>query len=854
MKSVNHTIWLGSFLSLYNEKLEVNGKAIVIFEALRFITEKLNNRSDLPFGWKFKLRKPVSVSSTVNGNLRVMQYFHSCFYSNVLFSIGSTETSVTDQLERITETFHAPVISLSPTSERREARKEFEIQQNIPTTFEYSYQVKTSNWYRYTAFRDLIVRLQWNFITLVFSRTYINLQQDLLGILKSTTNVCVKGTLLLSEIIDELHPESKDLELKDKIVAISEDSRMRVLILQTSPVDSRRILKILKELGLEGRFFLIFTTTPMDIDIARGYETVAEGSISFVEKEEENTEFRDYFLRLNPTIEKSFHFHQYWEQVFQCNLNSEVLERNKKLFPRGNYSRNCSGVEKFSAAHGYYPTLPTTGLMNAVKLASFVLKEVSTVYTYPCKDLEGDQGAVEDNTWLRKCPWNEIRSLRQTFNHHLYEYSRSGRDLIFFWEHSASSPITILINNFRKTTDGFRNVEVGNWTISRKYWKTKENLRNNPAKLLLDTSHIVWGRDMARGVTPSGNCSEKCQPGYIQVDSDYYRCCWKCHACPRNNIVVKNKCVPCRLDEKPNGNYCQALPSVYIELNKHYGIILICLSIIGLLFVVFIVSVFIKHNDKHIVRASGRDLSYSMLAGSALLFSCPFLYLKRPDTIICVLRSTLPSLSLFVIFAAILMKYVRLFRIFIRTRTKPTVARPSLISPASQVIIILVLAVAQGTLTGGWFFETGSYTEKYLSENKLFVTLHCVGDNNQSKFVINCSLAYACVLASSFFAYFVRNKLPQNYNESKYTGITCAFSGIILLVFSLSYVLTPRSDHYYHEIALCFLFNAIGFIVIFCHFAWRILIILQGKPFEECHDSLRSRGQSVTPKGSYSME
>lgn len=851
-RDVNNTIWLGTFLPLYNADLKLNPKGVIIFEALQFAISKINNQSDLPFGWKFGLRDAVSTSSSVQGEWRTVQYFGNCLFSNVLFSIGWSETSVVDTLDRLTETFHMPVISLSSTSEQREVEKADDIERLVPTTFDYSYQIVPPNYYRYAALCDVIVKLQWNYISVLASNQYSVLIYNFIAMIKEKGN-CVMYQNIIDEVRDDLNMDDKMLRqlLSEWNTA---DKRMKVLVLLTDRVDSRRILKALKQLNLEERFLLIFGMTPMDQDITKDYEKVAVGAFSLELWEHENSEFRDYFLTLNPGNEKTFYFHQYWEQVFQCSLDSEILDANTVRFPRVKFPRKCSGTEKFTGDIGYYPTFGISALVASISLATNVLNEIASIYPYPCTDTPGKNGTVS-GSWLRKCPWASIPHIRNTFNYHLYDLSKRGRELILSLDELLSTSVIISITNFQSKYQGYRNVEVGTWKISNvesDLYSPSDTVQKNPPVFTLDTQKIFW-RNSAVGVVPSGNCSQKCQPGYVQQnDRDFriHRCCWKCLACPRNNIVLDNRCVSCKFDEKPNQNRdsCLALPAKYIDLMSPVSIVVLVLSVVGLMLVACIVSIFIRHNDKHVVRASGRDLSYSILAGTALLFACPFLFLKRPGSGICVFRVTLPSLSLLIIFAAIFMKYLRLFRIFVRSKVKLSIARPPLISPVSQVLIVLGIAMLQGVFSGAWFFDKSPDSENVLSENKEFVTLHCVGDEMRFKMIVNCSLALLFMLASCLLAYRVRNELPKNYNESKHIAFTSYLTTASLLAYLPAYVLTPSSDYYYHEFLHCFFCILIGFCVVGCLFGSRIRIILQGKPFEECHDSLRSRARSLTPK------
>ena len=522
--------------------------------------------------------------------------------------------------------------------------------------------------------------------------------------------------------------------------------------------------------------------------------------------------------------------------------------------PRVHYARKCDGSENLTASNAYRFTPGASSIIKIIRLVAQVITNVESLYPYNCSNIEGIAGLVRDKFWLRKCPWTNIRDLRQTFNYYLSENAQQFRNLrVSPHDTCSSSSATFEITNFQYTKqNGYDNVRVGHWSIQTDRNMTpRQILKKFNGRIKLDTEKIVWNNTSRPGVIPMGNCSESCKPGHLTIEDQDFRnrrCCWTCTKCPDNNIVTNNTCQPCRFDERPDSMKiaCEPLPVHYIDLTSPVTLVVMSLTTLGLVFVVFVVFIFVKHNDKHVVRASGRDLSYSILAGTFLLFSCPFLYIRVPTPVVCVLRATIPSLSLLVIFAAMFMKNLRLFRIFIRGKTK--LKRPQLISPVSQIIIVSGTGLLQSCFSGIWFFHKGPGSDHVLSDNRQFVTSQCVGDETRSKFFINCTLAIISILACAWLAYRTKDDLPKNYNESRFIGITAILTTATFIVFSLIYIVSPRSDFYYHEYGLCFFFIAVGFYVDIGLFGSRLWILLQGKPFEECHDSIRSRPRSLTPK------
>ena len=117
------------------------------------------------------------------------------------------------------------------------------------------------------------------------------------------------------------------------------------------------------------------------------------------------------------------------------------------------------------------------------------------------------------------------------------------------------------------------------------------------------------------------------------------------------------------------------------------------LAIFGIIIVIALVAIFVYNNDKHVIKAAGRELSYCMLSGTFFLFVSALLFLVRPSKGICVTRFVLPPTAQVITYLSFLLKNVRLYRIFERYNRKVT--QPTLISPVSQVMIILIAVALQ---------------------------------------------------------------------------------------------------------------------------------------------------------------
>lgn len=80
---------------------------------------------------------------------------------------------------------------------------------------------------------------------------------------------------------------------------------------------------------------------------------------------------------------------------------------------------------------------------------------------------------------------------------------------------------------------------------------------------------------------------------------------------------------------------CIDIPEEYLRPESGWAIGAMALSSTGILITTFVVCVFIRYNDTPVVRASGRELSYVLLAGILMCYCVTFALVFRPSDIVC---------------------------------------------------------------------------------------------------------------------------------------------------------------------------------------------------------------------------
>uniref|UniRef100_A0A1I8IE17 G_PROTEIN_RECEP_F3_4 domain-containing protein n=1 Tax=Macrostomum lignano TaxID=282301 RepID=A0A1I8IE17_9PLAT len=289
--------------------------------------------------------------------------------------------------------------------------------------------------------------------------------------------------------------------------------------------------------------------------------------------------------------------------------------------------------------------------------------------------------------------------------------------------------------------------------------------------LELDNSSLRWGTPDE--VAPRSVCSEPCGFGYRTVapNKEAATCCWECVPCDNKYQIVLNAtlCSNCELGSVPNRffNECQPLPVETIQLGSVWALLPMTFSFLGLVWTVFVLVVFVRYNNTPIIRASGRELCYVMLAGVSMSYCMTFIMLAPPTPVTCGFLRIFNGLSLSIIYSAIFTKTNRLSRIFNRG-IKSLMKKPSYTSPKSQLILCCCLVSVQviGDMT--WLGMDLPKT-KFDYPDRDHKVLRCAVDD----VAIVVSLLYNMILIvlCTLYAFKTRN-IPENFNEAKYIAFT----------------------------------------------------------------------------------
>jgi metabotropic glutamate receptor 3 len=336
------------------------------------------------------------------------------------------------------------------------------------------------------------------------------------------------------------------------------------------------------------------------------------------------------------------------------------------------------------------------------------------------------------------------------------------------YNYRRSDTVVSNVSTLPLSSSPYEYVSVGQWRIDR----------NQIGELNLALGSIVWPAgsiqdgDASSTTIPISRCSEPCRVGELrQFQGD--ACCWVCTPCNDTSIITsldgQERCEPCSIGYWPTSNRtsCYKLKETSIDLLSVQALVPISLSIIGNILTLFVVVLFYQKRHTPIVKASGKELCFIMLAGIHLCYLMTFPIIIRPHLITCIIQRLGIGLAFSMMYAALLTKTNRIARIFESTK-KQGKLRPQYISPRSQVAICSGLIMIELLLSLLWLAYERPSVDMIAYDRLVILKCHM----NKHSFLF--SLTYNALLVVICTMYAIRTrKVPENFNETKFIGFTC---------------------------------------------------------------------------------
>ena len=291
-----------------------------------------------------------------------------------------------------------------------------------------------------------------------------------------------------------------------------------------------------------------------------------------------------------------------------------------------------------------------------------------------------------------------------------------------------------------------------------------------------------------------------CKSGEIK-QSFQASCCSLCDPCTDDmyaNSSASTECLQCGTDMWGNNplngsDGCVPLREVYLSFNSGWGIAVIVFAVIGFISVTSVSVLIALLWTNAVVKSFGREQLILILIGLALCFIFPFLYVFRPSVGLCVVRRLGFWFSLTMILASLLVKLIRVTRIFLgglktsgRYFVKPwhQVVFTFFIIGGQMVLVVISIIVNLPNLTNTEM-ETNTDDEFPI----LIVT--CVNPHTAMLVLLILYDTVLVILINGFAIFTIR--FPKNFKEARNIAFATFAIGVVWLALVPLY-LTSKNE------------------------------------------------------------
>ncbi|OWR41061.1 metabotropic glutamate receptor 4 6 7 8 [Danaus plexippus plexippus] len=646
--------------------------------------------------------------------------------------VGAASSVTSVQVANLLRLFKIPQVSFFSTSPELSNK----------ARFEYFTRTIPSDLHQVRAMVEIVKKLGWSYVSIIYEESSYGIKAfEELEALLARNGICiaVKEKLVKdSGVADERAYD----EIVQKLLT---KPRARGAIIFGSDQEVAGVMRAVERGNATGAFSWVGSDGwSARALVSDGNERAVEGTISVQPQANDVIGFKEYFLGLNvKNNRRNPWFVEFWEDHFQCRYPG-----SPKTPYNGQYERQCSGLERL--------TNKNTEFERQLQFVS----DAVMAFAYAIRNVQYDLNRVTPSEQLRVIILASLTWLFARYPYPLYHLNSLIK------RHSKSIDITkkccgycrgtfeIIIN--KKNKDG---VVVS--TPARKggpndfalFVKENYGSHKKNGKTHAEVMRVLGEEFSAR----KNRMNDRIRSPYVET---------ACMVCPRGTLP------------DPTRTQCRPIPEAYLRPDSAWAIGAMSFSSVGILLTAFVCGVWAYHSSTPVVRASGRELSYVLLAGILMCYLVTFALVFRPTDILCSLQRFGTGFCFTVVYAALLTKTNRISRIF--NASKHSAKRPILISPSSQLAICAALVSIQVLIVVVWMIVAPARAMFHYPtrEDNMLVCDSYVDASYMIAFFYPIVLIVICTV----YAVLTR-KIPEAFNESKHIGFTMYTTCVIWLAF-----------------------------------------------------------------------
>ena len=770
-------------------------RGIMYVEAMLFAVDRINqNNGSFLYGNKLW---PVIHDTCADRSYLRSSIVHA-LKSHAQGVIGPGNSEESTMAANIFAFWGKTMISYGATSQELSDRSKYErMYRTVPTD---EHQVKIMI--------DLAKRFTWTYVSLIYS--YGSHREHGSFLFKqeaAAAKICIQTFFKLPQ-------NAIDADYRNAILNVLAEGRTTVIYLFLSVRDLKGFLQAAEIMNDQlGNVTLVGNEDwGGRVTVIQEAQNVANGALTIQTQADEVEEFKQYFLMLRPENNKrNIWFKEFWEDLFNCTISHD----NKSLI------KPCTRNESLRPEFGYYANTPVLTVINAVYTYAHIFREIleercirknisGTVCVKTDKVLKYYTNRADINLKLKRI------NFKEPFRNRTFRFNKNGAvdegyDILSF--HKAS-----VFNQYTYS-------KIGEWRDLA--LKTQHSSNVKAKHVYFNTSKISWKTKNLK--PPISVCSLPCSFDKISVYKDTLRCCWDCKGCPENSIIINNTCILCTMDYIPDSSlkYCKKLPQKYTGMENRAAslqvYILLAFIGIGICYTALAAVLFIKNFSERFIKASGRELCLNMIVGIMAAYISPIVFIMKPSGVVCALQRFVIGFSFTLCYAPLMLKLIRIYRIF-QSSAKMITVRSTLNNSQSQICIsvglsLISVLIGMASVVG----EKPKIIEVYPSHRN-FIVQRC----ELTTFTVIFNLLYSSVLmmVSSWYAFKTR-MFPKNYNETKYIGFTVYSTCLVLALTLPSFFFINDPEGNYKPFILCFMCVAVATLNLTGLFGQKIWLILR---------------------------
>ena len=489
--------------------------------------------------------------------------------------------------------------------------------------------------FQVSAILDLLLRFDWKYIALFYSiDSYGTNGAQQIQKLAQDLDICIAVNLPVSS-------SPSEVEIQDIANKLIESDKIKVIVMFSVVRPAHMVLKAITENIIDRQFtFLGSDAWGGDvIDIDDAQSKLLHGSLFIKLFQQPIPHFRDYYKQLP----HNQHLASKWYE--------QLLQIIKEVY-------NCSR----------WDSCPVPQAHNEIYVINSVFAFAIALHNSITNNCQTDvvcEEAVNGDTYLK----------------HLKNVTFEGPGGRFEFDVNGDTSGKYVIKSWQLDNGVYKMVDVGFWDPDHPH-----------DRLQIDEDIIQWN-GMTDG-TPTSLCVEVCGPNEIAVPLKK-KCCWGCQRCPKHAIRVNHSCRECPNLEWPNDKFSHCIPihPDYVDSQNPIVMVNVAVSSFGILQCALTILGIWIYRKNQLIKASSIELSYVNLTGLIMGCLASLSTTSRPSSISCRVSEALIALSFSFIFAPVLMKVNRIWRIF--QAGSNSMQRPRYVRPKEQLTLTTMLILGQ---------------------------------------------------------------------------------------------------------------------------------------------------------------